>query len=149
MRLTIQTQVDPQSIRVVRKIGLMIALEGGFGGAQAAEVEVAVSEALSNVFFHAYRGNPGDVDVEFVMENRELRIEVLDDGPPLARPPVLPATHLPADARGLYLMTHLMDGAELIHPARAGRGTLVRLVKRLESPLPGPTGDRPTLALIG
>lgn len=149
MRLTIRTLVDPQSIRVIRKIGLMIALEGGFGGAQAADIEVAVSEALSNALFHAYRGNRGPVDVEFVLENRELRVEVRDDGPLLAEPPVLPMTQPLADARGFYLMTHLMDGAELIHPARGGRGTLVRLVKRLEAPLPGPGGDLPSLALIG
>jgi anti-sigma regulatory factor (Ser/Thr protein kinase) len=147
VRLTIQTLVDPQSIRMLRKVGWMIALEGGFGRAQAADVEVAVSEALSNAFFHAYRGGPGPVGVEFVLENRALRVDVRDEGPPLADPPVLPAPHAAEDARGLYLMTHLMDGVELVHPLRDGRGTLVRLVKRLEAPLPGPAGDLHTIAL--
>jgi hypothetical protein len=44
-------------------------------------------------------------------------------------------------------MTNLMDGMDLIHPAEAGRGTLVRLVKRLESLLPGPSGDSHLLVL--
>ena len=148
MRLTIEILVDPQLIRVVRKVGHLVALEAGFGAAQGSDVEVALGEALSNAFFHAYRGSPGPVHIEIIVESGELTLLVRDEGPALAAPPPVPATLQEAVGRSLYLMANLMDGMDLVHPAEAGRGTLVRLVKRLESPLPGPTGDSHPLALI-
>jgi anti-sigma regulatory factor (Ser/Thr protein kinase) len=33
--------------------------------------------------------------------------------------------------RGLYIMSKLMDTVEVIHPDRRGRGTAIRMTKRL------------------
>ena len=147
MHLTIEILIDPQLMRVVRKIGLMAALEAGFGAAQSSEVEVALSEALSDAFFHAHESSPGPVHVEIIVEGGELTLLVRDESPALAAPPAVPTTLQEADGRGLYLMVHLMDRMDLVRPAQAGQGTLVRLVKRLESPPPGPTGDSHRLVL--
>ena len=147
MQLTIDTLIDPQVIRVIRKVGRLVALEAGFGSVQASEVEVALSEALSNAFFHAYRGTPGPVHVEIAVEAGAVRLLVRDEGAGLRGRLTIPRSLAETDGRGLYLISQLMDEVELIRSPEGGRGTSIRMVKRPESPLPGPGGELHTFAL--
>lgn len=135
MRLAIHVQIDPQMVRLVRKIGRLVSEEAGLNEIEATAVEVAMGEALSNVFFHAYAGGSGPVAVEIVRERGALIVEVSDSGERRARPPEIPhSLPRPSDpGRGLYLIKGLMDGLEVTHPTEYGRGTRVRMTKRISS----------------
>jgi anti-sigma regulatory factor (Ser/Thr protein kinase) len=64
--------------------------ECGFEGKRAMEIELAVEEALVNIFNYAYPKGKGQVEVECVLkERKELVIEIRDSGIPfdlLSRP---------------------------------------------------------------
>ncbi len=65
----------------------------------ALDVQCAAVEALNNVVLHAYNNQPDhDVTVCWYLENRRLRIEIIDCGVSMSRlpEPVLP----PFDAEG-------------------------------------------------
>jgi anti-sigma regulatory factor (Ser/Thr protein kinase) len=133
MRLAIHVQIDPQMVRLVRKMGRLVSEDAGLDEIDAMAVEVAMGEALSNVFFYAYAGNPGPVAVEIVKERGALIVEVSDQGERHAPTPQVPQD-LPSPSdpgRGLYLIKHLMDGLEVTHPTEYGRGTRVRMTKRI------------------
>lgn len=135
MRLAIHAQVDPQMVRLVRKMGRLVSEDAGLDEIDAMAVEVAMGEALSNVFFYAYAGHPGPVAVELVKERGALIIEVSDSGERHAPTPQVPQDlPRPSDpGRELYLIKGLMDGLEVIHPTDQGRGTRVRMTKRISS----------------
>jgi len=127
MRLAIHVQIDPQMVRLVRKMGRLVSEEAGLDEMDAMAVEVSMGEALSNALVHAYAGNSGPVAVEIVRERGTLVVEVRDSGE-LQYPPG------PSEpGRGLYLIKRLMDGVEVTHPTDEGRGTRVRMLKRISS----------------
>ncbi|MCW2722315.1 MAG: serine/threonine-protein kinase RsbW [Pseudonocardiales bacterium] len=104
------------------------------------DVEYAVSEAVSNVAEHAYRGNPtmGNVVVEAIVEtrsdaSRRLRITVRDHGR------WKPVTPDPAHrGRGLFMMRELMDEVVIRRADSAeDEGTEVVLVSPAAPPAPG------------
>jgi len=127
MRLAIHVQIDPQMVRLIRKMGRLVSEEAGLDEMDAMAVEVSMGEALSNALVHAYAGNSGPVAVEIVRERGTLVVEVRDSGE-LQYPPG------PSEpGRGLYLIKRLMDGVEVTHPTDEGRGTRVRMLKRISS----------------
>lgn len=65
------------------------AVDEGLARRRAKDVELAVSEALTNVVAHAYRApapHPGSMTVELDQDDRELRVIVSDDGSGPGRP---------------------------------------------------------------
>lgn len=135
MRLAIHVQIDPQMVRLVRKMGRLVSEDAGLDESDAMAVEVAMGEALSNAFLHAYAGGSGPVAVDIVKERGALIVEVSDSGERRAQTPAVPQNppH-PADAgRGLTLIKGLMDSVEVTHPTDYGRGTRVRMTKRIAS----------------
>lgn len=89
----------------------------GLAGAHETRLELAVEEALVNVFNYAYAGqnHPGAVTCQVIVEEEGLSVEIIDEGPPfdpLARPD--PDTTLELDQRqpgglGIFMIQKLAD----------------------------------------
>lgn len=93
-------------------------------------VQLALSEALTNVVRHSYQGAPDhSVPVELSIDAREVRVAICDGGQPFE-----PRAYEPPDlgegqegGYGLYLIAEVMD--EVIR-VPADDGTLITLIKR-------------------
>ena len=78
-------------------------------------VLMAVDEACSNVFEHAYRGREGALKLSFETRGRDLVVTVRDQGQAFKPEQVpVPNLNLPLEERpigglGLHLMSKLMD----------------------------------------
>ena len=64
-----------------------------------------------------------------------MEISIHDYGAVLTEVPMIPRAQpvRVSDGMGLYMVGRLMDEAEILHPARDGRGTAARLVKNLRA----------------
>jgi anti-sigma regulatory factor (Ser/Thr protein kinase) len=128
---------DTAFLGVVREVAKRVALLAGFDDAEAESVALAVDECATNVIKHAYKGE-SDQPIELHLEYRgsELRIDVIDTGPP-AEPGPVPELDLPryaAERRkgglGVHLMDRIMDSVSY---ARAARRNVCSLVKRKDA----------------
>jgi serine/threonine-protein kinase RsbW len=119
------TQLDP-----VRRWVLTALAEAGVPDAVAGDIELAVTEALSNVVRHTFGGRQGTVDVELDVDGSAglVRVVLTDDGPPWDGSRRAPA----ADGGGGYgldLIDDLMDAVE--HRPLTPTGNRLVLEKRL------------------
>lgn len=98
------------------------AAEAGIGGPPLADVRLAVSEALSNVVMHSYRGDPkpGRIDVAAEISDDELHVVIADGGSGMA-----PRADSPGAGLGLPIMASLAGGFEV--RSRDPRGTELHL----------------------
>jgi anti-sigma regulatory factor (Ser/Thr protein kinase) len=102
----------------------------GLMDAQGARLELAVEEALVNVFNYAYAGqaHAGAVTCRVMVETDGLTVEIVDEGPPfdpLARPD--PDTALELEQRqpgglGIFMIRQLTD--EVNYRREAGQNVL-------------------------
>lgn len=102
-----------------------------FGNEQIAELHLALTEASSNVFDHAYGGGPGVLRIEALWSAAELRFRLLDRGTPFdpqrAKPPRFDGTS--DGGFGVYIIRQIMD---LFDYTRGdGNVNVLELVKRL------------------
>ena len=94
------------------------------------EIEVAMTEALSNVIVHSYDGRPGEqVLLSLDIDDERLALGIRDRGRPFD-----PAQYTPPDldepgegGYGLHLIEQLVD--EVTRRPLEDGGTLVRLVR--------------------
>lgn len=102
------------------------------------DVKTAVSEAVTNAIVHGYEGKPGTVRMHALLyEDDTLCVDVIDAGRgiedvALARTPFF--TTCEGDERsgmGFTVMESFMD--EVNVTSKTGRGTTVRLLKRLRA----------------
>ena len=111
----------------------------GLMDAQGARLELAVEEALVNVFNYAYAGqaHAGAVTCRVMVETDGLTAEIVDEGPPfdpLARPD--PDTALELEQRqpgglGIFMIRQLTD--EVSYRREAGHNVLtIRMRKGIE-----------------
>ena len=122
---------------VVREVAKRAALLAGFDEAAAESVALAVDECATNVIKHAYEGR-ADQTVELRIDYRggELRIDVIDCGPPREpRPlPELDLERYAAERRkgglGVHLMDRIMDSVSY---TRAARCNVCSMVKRKDA----------------
>lgn len=107
--------------------------------AQGTRLELAVEEALVNVFHYAYasQSHPGSVLCRVKVEANSLTVEIVDEGPPfdpLARPD--PDTALELEQRqpgglGIFMIRQLTD--EVSYRREEGRNVLtIRVRKGIE-----------------
>jgi anti-sigma regulatory factor (Ser/Thr protein kinase) len=106
------------------------AQAAGLADAQGTRLELAVEEALVNVFNHAYarQDSPGAVTCKVGIEADGLTVEIVDEGPPfdpLARPD--PDTTLELEQRqpgglGIFMIRELTD--EVRYRREEGRNVL-------------------------
>ncbi|HCB13044.1 MAG TPA: ATP-binding protein [Gammaproteobacteria bacterium] len=107
-----------------------IAQTAGLAEAQVSRLELAVEEALVNVFNYAYEGRTraGAVFCQVTVQAGALTVDIVDDGPPfdpLARTD--PDTNLELDQRqpgglGILLIKRLID--EVSYRREDGRNVL-------------------------
>jgi serine/threonine-protein kinase RsbW len=97
-----------------------------------ADLKLAVTEACGNAVRHAYPGGAGDVTVSFVVSNSALEMIVEDQGTGLeARAiPDEPVSAPVERGMGISIMRAIVDDLD-IHAGVDGRGTVVRMSKRL------------------
>jgi serine/threonine-protein kinase RsbW len=98
-----------------------------------ADLKLAVTEACGNAVRHAYSGGAGGhVTVSYVVSNAALEMIVEDQGRGFERREV-PAGPVSAPAEsgmGISIMKAIVDDLD-IHAGADGRGTVVRMSKRL------------------
>ena len=125
-------------------MGLVRALAQPYGESFAYELELAVSEVLTNIIQHAYRGACGEIRGEFRLEADRIQIDVYDRGVPfnLASVPHLAAVpDRDRDVRrtsergyGVHIVRQVMDEVNYWPSTEAGNHW--RLVKRRTSGTP-------------
>ncbi len=114
----------PDAIAPLRNAVADYARDAGIEGDQLDGVRLAVSEAVTNVVRHAYRGEPGQVHLTVRMVENELWVLVADDGCGLGVPTVDPGL-----GWGLAIITDACD--EFTLAERAAGGAEARMVFRL------------------
>jgi len=115
VRLAIDSRLDHVELlgRAVRSLCTTV----GVGVREAAQVELALVEAVNNVIRHAYHGRPGHVvEVTFTITHASLELEVLDDGEPMTRGRIAQlefdprdVPNLPEGGMGLLIMHSVME----------------------------------------
>jgi serine/threonine-protein kinase RsbW len=110
----------PSSVPAARKELADFALAAGLSRERLDGVRLAVSEALSNVVLHAYRGGSGEIRLTASVAGGELWILIADEGVGL-----LPRIESPGLGLGLVLIAHETD--ELTIAKGATGGTELRM----------------------
>jgi sigma-B regulation protein RsbU (phosphoserine phosphatase) len=119
--------------RVRRFVTDVCALIPGrpFGDDQVAEFHLALTEAASNVFDHAYGGGKGTLRVEAQWSPAELRFRLLDNGKPFdpanAKPPRFDGST--DGGFGVYIIRQIMDVFD--YTRGEGGPNVLELAKRL------------------
>ena len=129
VRFSLRLPHDEESVPVVRHL-LVSALDSlGVASACSADVELAVTEACTNVLKHAH-GGEDEYQVQIQISPDECHIEVADSGMG-ADLAALGRTGELGDegGRGIQLMRALVDQLHFV--ARKDRGLCVRLQKDL------------------
>ena len=101
------------------------------------DIKTAVSEAVTNAIIHGYEEGPGIVHMKLTIREREFEAEVRDEGVGIsdvkkAMEPLY--TSKPSRERsgmGFSFMEAFMD--QVTVDSKPGRGTVVRMTKRLEA----------------
>lgn len=136
LRLTLELPRDQLSIPVVRRLCTQsLRVLGAKVGCQQ-DVEVALTEACTNVLDHA--GPTDDYEVIVGITEKKVAIQIVDAGHGfdstligVERPGGEPAADADAErGRGIQLMRALTD--RLTFTARPERGTVVHMEKDLE-----------------
>lgn len=110
----------PSSVRAARNELADFALAAGISPERLDGVRLAVSEALSNVVLHAYRGESGQIRLTASVAGGELWVLIADEGVGL-----LPRIDGPGLGLGLVLIAHETD--ELTIAKGATGGTELRM----------------------
>jgi serine/threonine-protein kinase RsbW len=95
------------------------------------ELELVLTEALSNVVRHAYGGaEDGRIELSLLLDDERIELEIVHFGDPFDRvgysEPDLDAA--PTGGYGIHLIGELMD--EVKQKETPGGGTSLRLIKR-------------------
>ena len=101
----------------------------------AADLKLALTEAVSNSVRHAYGGGDGFVEIAYELSGQALAIQVVDDGAGFdpERPPPLEGEELSEGGLGIAIIRTIADEFEIESEAGV-RGSRLRFVKRLRSP---------------
>ena len=121
-RLHLTRPATADSIGEVRRVVANFARGAGIDAEVAQAVRLAVSEALTNVVMHAYRGRgTGSMTTEAWPADEHLVVRVWDDGVGL-----VPRTDSPGMGIGLAVMAQAADEFTISN-REAVAGTLVEL----------------------
>lgn len=102
---------------------------------ELADVKTAVSEAVTNSIIHGYNGKSGQIEIECVIEDRDVYIEVSDQGVGIAdidkamEPLYTTKPEWERSGMGFAFMEAFMDELEVF--SELGRGTRVKLRKHI------------------
>jgi serine/threonine-protein kinase RsbW len=123
-----------RTVPVLRRALAKLAANAGAVDEQVDAVRLAVSEAVTNVVLHAYRGSPGPVHVSADLAGSELWVLVADDGCGLR-----PGADSPGLGMGLALIAELTDDFAIV--SRSSGGVEVRM-RFTVGARPGPPDER-------
>jgi serine/threonine-protein kinase RsbW len=120
---------DETSVPFVRHLLRSTLLRLGIEGACVNDIEIALSEACTNVLRHA--GIEDEYEVEIEVDDRRCKLTVSDAGGGFEYlPGSAEVSAIPSEGgRGIQLMRALVDG---LHFQSDGPGTIVELTKSLE-----------------
>lgn len=98
------------------------------------DLELAITEAVTNIILHGYAGQPGRIELRIIPRGADIEVRLRDQAPrfdPTTVPPAL--IDLPLEQRqpgglGLHLMRHLTD--ELRYRVTLAGENELRMVKR-------------------
>jgi serine/threonine-protein kinase RsbW len=122
----------PESVGSVRRALGSFAREVGASETTISDIELAVSEAVTNVVVHAYRDDAesGTIEIAAALASGELWVIVADSGSGLH-----PRRDSPGLGLGLGLIAQVSDGVDLVHRAAGGLELRMRfLLARVDAP---------------
>ncbi len=127
LRLTLAA--EPRSAGRARRAVSEFAIGEGAIDALAADVALAVSEAVTNVIVHAYsdRDTPGGIVVVAARERQELCVTISDDGDGIG-----PRADSPGLGLGLAIIARVAHGVEIERGVNGGAELRMRF--RLVAP---------------
>ena len=126
---TLRLPRDEMSVPIVRHICRSALRELGVEGLCLADIELAVTEACTNVLKHA-QGTHQQYEVEVEVNEDACEIRVIDTGIGFSTESFSQASGTAEQGRGLHLMRALVDDLHFI--SQPEQGTIVHLAKRLE-----------------
>jgi serine/threonine-protein kinase RsbW len=137
--LSVTYGAEPGSVAEARRSVAEFAAAAGANATQVDAIRLAVSEAVTNAVLHAYRGDPGPIQVTVALAGSELWILVADEGGGMQ-----PAANRPGLGLGLGLISQVCDDMSIV-PRSAG-GIEVRILFKLEVGAPGPESQAAPVA---
>lgn len=114
MTSTLLIKNDPAQLALLYEFLEQLTVSCGISMPQQMEIKLALDEAVTNVIQYAYPGTTGDIRMDVVCENRQLKITITDKGiafNPLENkePDVtLPLEERPIGGLGIFLVKQLM-----------------------------------------
>lgn len=114
MTSTLLIKNDPAQLALLYEFLEQLAGSCGISMPQQMEIKLALDEAVTNVIQYAYPGTTGDIRMDVVCENGQLKITITDKGiafNPLENkePDVtLPLEERPIGGLGIFLVKQLM-----------------------------------------
>jgi len=106
---------------------------------ELADIKTAVSEAVTNSIIHGYAENPGLIKLHCIISDNEILVEVIDKGVGIENiqkamePLYTSRPELERSGMGFSFMEAFMD--ELTVESTVGKGTIVRMKKRIGKPV--------------
>ena len=131
-RLEIESRLD--RVAEVRDWAGERAVEAGFSAGTVNDINVALTEAVTNAIRHGYGGEPGHwIHLSILVDDRAFTVTVRDFGTGFdAVRYESPDLREPRESGyGIVLMKSLMD--DVSFHASPGSGTTLTLVKRLDT----------------
>ena len=127
---------DLKNVEVAEEITRRVSGTAGFEEDEQHKIDMAVHETLINAIWHGNKNDPSKrVWMRFEIFSDRLEIRVRDQGngydPNRLADPLANENILSVSGRGIFLIRTFMD--EFRVESRAGEGTEVTLVKRLNS----------------
>jgi anti-sigma regulatory factor (Ser/Thr protein kinase) len=135
------TNVTTLDLGRIRRYVLESAVAGGGDPPAVDELVLAVNEAVVNIVHHAYRDEPGEVELSVSCSEGVILVILLDHGPPFDPTTMLsPDTTLPLDKRpfggmGIHFMREFCD--ELRYRRDSDGRNELTLLKRFGPQLKG------------
>jgi serine/threonine-protein kinase RsbW len=135
-RIELKIPGRPEFIVVARLTVAAVATRMGFDYDDIEDLKVATGEAVTNAIRHGQTSDSEeDIVIACQVEPAALVIEVRDTGggfDPQLRRQALEEGELQEGGLGLLLIESLMDDVQF--KVKPGRGTMVRMTKRLAEP---------------
>lgn len=119
IKKTFYSQASPNAARLLAKSICRFLSETICDTDLLYELELAITEAFSNIFVHAYDGKKeGEIQVNVRLKtDQRLALEIIDWGRPYQGPPLnsLPPPEPEQETgRGIFLISQIMDHVEFI-----------------------------------
>ncbi len=125
--LTLALPRDQLSVPVVRRVLSQSLTTLGLASDMVSDIELALTEACTNVLDHATGGD--EYEVSACINQDACVIEIIDRGAGFDASLSRPSEELAEGGRGIEIMRALVDRLEFI--SRPTEGTVVHLEKRL------------------